>query len=173
MPGSALIGVLGDSDCPKQRFRGYSPPWDAPEKSEEKDALGLRRMDIYSYGLTIWRIMCNGEMPYKKLFWDLHHESVISDNNPVLGKPLSSAEFIALKEDQDTILDLAVDTLRSRPRSDVNFEKAQAIFKITLRADPTSRAFSFGDIVSVLRPNDSTIDTGYVLTCSNFPVYCC
>ncbi|KAE9374004.1 hypothetical protein N431DRAFT_481336 [Stipitochalara longipes BDJ] len=158
--GSALIGVLEDSDCPKQKPRGYSPPWNSPEKFEETDTLGLRRRDMYSYGLTIWRIMCNGEMPYSQLFWDSHHENITSEPPITSAKSISLVEFVALKKQGNSILDLAVDTLRNRPRSDVDFEKMQAILKITLCIDPSSRAVTFNEIVSVLRVGGSKINTG-------------
>jgi len=157
--GAALIGVLEDSECPKQKFRGYSPPWSAPEKAKEMNALGLRRMDMYLYGLTIWRIMCNGQMPYNKLFWDFFHKNITSEPETTPPQPLSSLDFIALKKRGDTILHLAIDTLKHRPESDVDLEKVQAVLKVTLGHDPASRATSFSEIVNILNPRGSITST--------------
>lgn len=155
MLGSALIGVLEDSSCPKQKFRGYSPPWDPPEKAEELDALGLWRMEMYCYGLAIWRIMCNGEFPYNKLFWDYGRENVTLEPSSTPAKSLSIADFIALKQKGNNLLRLAIETIKNRPTSDVAFEKTQQVLNLTLCIDPASRAAGFDEIVKILRPKSS------------------
>ena len=116
------------------------------------DALGLRRMDIYSYGLAFWRIMCNGEIPYSKLFWDSTHANITSERQSTEAKSLNKADFIALKQKGNTLLRLAIATTKNRPKTDIDFEKAQTVLNITLCFEPTLRATCFDEIVHTLRP---------------------
>jgi hypothetical protein len=112
-------------------------------------------MEMYSYGLAVWKIMCNGKFPYDKLFWDSACENVTSEPLTPTAKPLSIADFDALKHQGNRLLDLAIETMRNRPTSDVAFEKTQQVLNLTLCVDPTSRATDFEKIISILRPKGS------------------
>jgi serine/threonine protein kinase len=149
--GSALIGVF-DIDCPKQRLPAHTNIWDAPEKAEPMDALSLRRMDTYSYGLAVWTIMCNGGDPYQRLSWDLDHKTIISEPPASLKTRIKEKEIPSMKQNGDSLLRLAIETLKGRPNSDIEAGRVQRVLEVTIRRDPAARASSFDDIVKLWGP---------------------
>jgi len=159
--GSALIGVFDNPKCPKQALRGHTPLWEAPEHANEMDALGLRRADMYSYGLTLWQIMCNGDCLYSKLYWDSRRENVNPIPATIPSNHLDKKDFIGVKSRGDSLYSLAVDILRDRPRSDVNIKKVQRVLEITLRLNPAARATSFDEIANVLSSETSKDTSRY------------
>jgi hypothetical protein len=70
-------------------------------------------------------------------------------------RAISSSEFESLKSRDDVLLDAAVDSLSGRPPSDVSAEKAEAVLKLSLRHDPNSRAFSFDEIIRILKDENT------------------
>jgi tRNA A-37 threonylcarbamoyl transferase component Bud32 len=49
------------------RLRGGTGIWAAPEYRESLSAQGLRQTDVYSFGLTAWRVLVNQKNPYSLL----------------------------------------------------------------------------------------------------------
>jgi hypothetical protein len=49
------------------RLRGGTGIWAAPEYREPLSAQGLRQTDVYSFGLTTWRVLVNQKNPYSLL----------------------------------------------------------------------------------------------------------
>src|SRR5437762_4648978 len=47
------------------RFRSYTIPWNAPEYLEILDPEGLKRVDVYSFGLLCWAVMLHGKNPFR------------------------------------------------------------------------------------------------------------
>lgn len=139
--GSALIEVFPSSDAPARVLPGQTAPWEAPEALNKAplDPLGLRRTDIYSYGLMVWRIMCNGRRPHKR--------TTSAGDFPYV---LSEDEFERVKFTGDVLLALANDSLNDRCPGDVDKEYTGSIFKETIRFNPALRVSSFGEIIALL-----------------------
>jgi hypothetical protein len=95
--------------------------------------------------------MCNGEVPYRRLYWDSHHSHVSSEPTTIPPRPLEEEDFKSLKNN-DSLFRLAIDTLRNRPASDVDTGKVERILEVTVRLDPASRADSFDEIARMLSP---------------------
>lgn len=114
------------------------------------DALTLRRTDIYSYGLMLWQVMSNGRKPSTLLCWDPDHSTVLLSPTPL--KP-GQGDYFQLNflkhEPDDKLLKLAVDSLRGRPRSDVDFERTSKVLELTLRQKSSDRVESFEQILDV------------------------
>jgi hypothetical protein len=122
-------------------------------------------MDMYnSNGLTLWKIMCNGEDPHTRSYWDWSHENITSGTKIRSSTPVRMSDFVALKKSGNALQHLAIDTLRGRPRSDVDLEKSQRVIKVTLRLDSASRATSFLKIIKILRQENSENYSSYVST---------
>ena len=118
------------------------------------DPIGLRRTDMYSYGLTIWQIMCNGEYPWDHLCWDSEYHLAAKKTVGASARAISSSEFESLKSRDDVLLDSAMESLSGRLPSDVNAGKAKAVLKLSLRHDPNLRASSFDEIIRILKDED-------------------
>jgi hypothetical protein len=61
---------------------------------------------------------------------------------------------MSLKQEGDSILRLAIETLKERSKSDVDATKVQKVFEASLRRDPNSRAFSFDEIIDLWGPKE-------------------
>jgi hypothetical protein len=98
--------------------------------------------------------MCNGEDPHQRLSWDLYQNTAVlastAGHNVRIGEKL----FISLKQDGDSILRLAIETLKDRPKSDVDATKVQKVFEVSLQRDPNSRASSFNEIIDIWGPKE-------------------
>src|SRR3954469_22870317 len=57
--GASLVAMDGT------RFRSYTVPWNAPEYLEILDPEGLKRVDVYSFGLLCWAVMLHGKNPFR------------------------------------------------------------------------------------------------------------
>ncbi|KAH6874396.1 hypothetical protein B0T10DRAFT_610682 [Thelonectria olida] len=150
--GCSLIGMSDHVDCPKQRPWGSTELWAAPERlsnDEPLDFLSLRRRDLYSYGLLVWQIVCDGREPWRLLSWDSSHGQVTVQPDENAGWPLGKATFGKLKQKEDTLLSLAAGLVQSWPGvADLNNE-AQAVLEVTVRKDPAARARSFDVILQL------------------------
>ncbi len=155
--GSSLIGVLEEHGSLKQTLPAHTNFWDAPEKAVPMDACGLRRSDIYSYGLAVWKVMSNGSNPFQSHFGDLPPRAIVSKFESSPKKQLKVDYVLSIKQNGDTILHLAVQTLQNRPKSDLDLEKTRRVLEATVRQDPTSRASSFEEIVNIWCSSDAQI----------------
>ncbi|KAF1997715.1 hypothetical protein P154DRAFT_605187 [Amniculicola lignicola CBS 123094] len=57
--GASLVAIDGT------RSRSYTVPWNAPEYLEILDPEGLKRMDVYSFGLLCWAAVLHGKNPFR------------------------------------------------------------------------------------------------------------
>ncbi|KAK7042913.1 hypothetical protein VNI00_008649 [Paramarasmius palmivorus] len=73
-----------------------TPPYDAPESRMKLDAEAMKRTDVYSLGLLVWRTMLDGQNPF-------HY---------IGGGLLSNTEIEQLKR-SDEVLQLAKDGMRT------------------------------------------------------------
>lgn len=138
-------------------------PWNAPETKTlaplPLDVVGLRRTDLYSFGLMVWKVMCNGKDPWTLLCRD--GGSVIKASRQTTagaeGTKLSKEDFKALKTlDDDTLLRLAIETLQEPSPSDVPYDEACRVLKLTLRRSPNNRATGFTKVVHAFKLNRAT-----------------
>lgn len=148
--GSSLIDVFDDS--PKRKILG-TPGWAAPENHLYHETLGLRKLDIYSYGLLIWGVMLNGVKPWGKIMQGTNGGvDIININEQMSGQvTLTPMQFDSLKarKGTDVFLDLARRTLKGCQPGDVNSDIVDRVLSQTLEQDPTLRASDFGNIISL------------------------
>jgi serine/threonine protein kinase len=155
--GSSLLEVFEDS--PRRRIAGTSG-WGAPESHLRLDSLGLRRVDVYSFGLLAWRVMLNGVKPWERLakadgdVWALGPGE--SQDSVTM---LTSTVFDSLKGTgpTDRIPDLAKNTFTGCYRGDVDFDTVCKIFHRTLQKEPDLRVQDFRDVISLLQNNRDLI----------------
>jgi hypothetical protein len=155
-----MIEVVDEPNPPIRALIGYTQPWNAPEVDlihpTHLDPVGLRRTDIYSYGLIVWRIVLNGHLPYECLFWNndlanaIMSKVTIGKSETEKLKHVSCSEFQKLKQEDDTVLHLAIDSLRNRQSGDIEFKVICAIFKQSLRQNPSQRSENFDEILKIL-----------------------
>jgi len=55
--GSALLGVDSDTSVPKGV--AGTPPWNAPEYRKSLQGLKIFKVDVFSYGMLVWRFLSN------------------------------------------------------------------------------------------------------------------
>jgi serine/threonine protein kinase len=156
--GSSLIDVFDDS--PKRKVLG-TPGWLAPESYHYLEASGLRKLDVYAFGLMVWRVMLNGVKPWQMLTKNANGEvRAVSDNessNPKL--ELTYQEFDALKaiEHPDLVSDLASKTFEGCHHGDVDVDTVVKVLCQTLNRIPDLRVSDFKSIVSLLRNSEDNI----------------
>jgi len=127
-------------------------------------------MDIYSYGLAVWRIMCNGEDPHQRLSWDIYQKTAVLASTAGHNARIREDRFISLKQDGDSILRLAIETLKDRSKSDVDATKVQKVFEVSLQRDPNSRASSFNEIIDIWGPKEYQASLSSVLSIALCPL---
>lgn len=153
--GSSLIEIFDSAR--RQKILAETEPWDAPELNGVlghhpfMEPLELRRTDIYSYGMLVWRIMCNGKPPYSCISWQ-GGRAQIAAHPPALGSntAVSVGDFRQLKAAGKPLLDAALDTLRNKSSTDVPAAEAREVLTVTLQVDPTERAAAMDEIVDIL-----------------------
>jgi serine/threonine protein kinase len=66
---TAKIGDFGASivEVDTSSRISYSIPWNAPEYLEYLDGAGLKKTDVYSFGLLVWTVFIDGKNPFKEL----------------------------------------------------------------------------------------------------------
>jgi hypothetical protein len=150
--GCSLIGMSDDVDCPKQQPWGSTELWSAPERLSHDDFLdflSLRKRDLYSYGLLVWQIICDGREPWQLLSWDPELDQVTVQPEETVGRSLNRVDFGKLKQKGDSILAFAITLVKGWPGVAEVCDKAQAVLEVTVRKDPTSRAASFDKILKL------------------------
>ncbi|KAH7128860.1 hypothetical protein EDB81DRAFT_906536 [Dactylonectria macrodidyma] len=150
--GCSLIGMSDDIDCPKQQPWGSTELWAAPEPLPHDgclDFLSLRRRDLYSYGLLVWQIICDGLEPWRLLTWDSNHDQIMIQPREEVGPPLQKVDISKLKQKEDTILGLAVTLIQGWSGVAEVCDKTRAVLGVTMRKDPSLRARSFDDILKI------------------------
>jgi serine/threonine protein kinase len=136
--------VVNDNQGPLRKFRLRTSVsnWSAPEHGQSLDSEGLKKTDVYSFGLLSWRIMLNGDVPWKYL--TLKEGDSIA-NTRAQSDPsqahISENQFRELKLDGDSLLELAVNTISDRKNSDVDFDYAFELLSGTLKHDPIERTW--------------------------------
>jgi len=150
--GSSLIGVF-NSSLP-QKVLG-TPGWGAPESLFELEPPGLRKQDVYSFGLLVWAITLNGVKPWHMLTRVADNViEVVNSTEPVEShSELTYIEFDGLKATNhgDLLLKLAKETLEQCHPGDVDYSIVQHVLDQTLGNDLDQRAPDFGNIISMLR----------------------
>jgi serine/threonine protein kinase len=160
--GCSLVEAFSDCDGKKQDLPGGTIPWDAPEEKKALSGLNLRRTDIYSYGLLVWRIVCNGNEPFDDLPWDDDLELAKAVPTEEEGRILTKRErFVRLKSKRNWVKRLARDSLLNRHHGDVRVESIDAVMNVALEMDPSRRANDMDEIV-ILLSGGETVSSGNV-----------
>ncbi|ERF69866.1 hypothetical protein EPUS_05408 [Endocarpon pusillum Z07020] len=58
--GSAIMDVTADTNLPKGV--AGTRPWNAPEQSHSLQGLGIFKVDVFSYGMLLWRFLCRSSI---------------------------------------------------------------------------------------------------------------
>jgi serine/threonine protein kinase len=141
--GFAMVATDYD-DVPIRQI-GFTPPWDAPESSQDLEIDDLYKVDIYTYGLLVCRIFLHGGDPF-----EFKYRSEKS-------RPANSkAACIKIWKVSDKVVNIAKDIVRRYP--DLEYTKDQLtilddIFALTLRTAPKLRADEYAEIKKVIKPN--------------------
>ncbi|EEB92434.1 hypothetical protein MPER_09055 [Moniliophthora perniciosa FA553] len=102
-----------------------TPPYDAPEVRDRLDAEAMKRTDVYSLGLLVWRTMLDGENPFHR----------IGDE----ALPISDIEEL---KRSDQVLQLAKQSIRTAPTiiDATGYELLDHTFGHTLGLSSSSRS---------------------------------
>lgn len=119
----------------------------APEYEQSLDPLGLRRTDIYSYGVTLWRIMLDGVQPNERL--PREKEMQNAEDSDSDRRYLTREEFDMLKRDDETLLRLAFKTIECPSNDDSAQEFARNILSKTMRTQPELRSCNFDELIAL------------------------
>ena len=142
--GSAIIPIDLEPGAPV-RQTVLSPPWDAPESSQDIMQDDLYKIDIYSYGLLLCRIFTEGGDPFQ-----IKHRMT-----PEL---LESSEraLIHKWKQNDEVHDICKFAVRQHNHGRYTIEQLATlddIFDMTVRTNISCRAEEHSQIKSVLMPD--------------------
>ncbi|KAL9089811.1 MAG: hypothetical protein Q9165_005605 [Trypethelium subeluteriae] len=136
---------------------GRSPPWDAPESQEDIPSHLLKQVDIYGWGLLVWRVMLNGRTPF-----DSGKRQCARGVEPfdrILSYDRRSDEFFHKAQELklaagDLFLECVILTL---PDHGIDSKSVAETLSCALLRDPLKRARSFETISQVLRVGERPI----------------
>jgi serine/threonine protein kinase len=140
--GFAMIAT--DYDDGPVRQPGFTPPWDAPESSQSIETDNLYKVDVYGYGLLVWRVFVHGGDPF-----ELKYQS---DN---VHEADSKAACIRIWKTTDIVVNIAKDVVQCYPGIEYTSDQLtllDGIFDLTLRTDPELRAEEYADIKILVKP---------------------
>ncbi len=123
------------------------------------DAAGLRQLDIYSFGILVWRVMLNGVVPWELLTKTDGEVGIVDTaRSDLTVASLTKEEFDSLKKtgQSDMIYGLARRTLQNCSPGDVDLQIVCDVLCQTLHREPSLRAETFGSIISLLQNNSAS-----------------
>ena len=143
------------------RFPGRTPPWDAPEASEDHVLVkDLLRADVYSFGLLIWRLMLEGQTPFDKMAWRRS-----SPGFDFLNTAQSRATAILdLKRNKNDKFLALVKTTSTH--FGLNQQELESIFNVTLRQDPKARVGGIEPLIRYFETGEE-LDDAVHLVCDS------
>jgi serine/threonine protein kinase len=133
--GLSLINPDGVSKTSTYRLPGGTFLWSAPESDTELSVQGLRQTDVYSFGLTAWRVLVNHPNPYK----------LIPPAALRLQNPAALNETVTQAKAHEDFPGLVLQTMSAHGAIQIY---SRPIIEATLDKDPTSR--DLGRAISVL-----------------------
>jgi hypothetical protein len=130
-------------DCGSNRHRlpGETFLWSAPEIGSALSVEGLRQTDVYSFGLTAWRVLANRPNPFV----------LIPLAALRVRAPGTLNEVVTLAKSHHDFDKLVLQTLGNSASNAYSRQVIQA----TLGKDPISR--SLGTAISALSPGQETV----------------
>ena len=154
-----LVAKLSDFGCavhmlgPNENacLPGHSPPWDAPEASSESIPFkDLPKVDIYCWGLLLWRVMLDGRTPFD--FHRLPTDSLDEGFQPFFDKinvdaKIEMAQSLKL-EANDKFLKLVIGSV---DRKGLDVKCLEDVLSISLRRDPSERVYNIETVIKILR----------------------
>jgi hypothetical protein len=108
------------------RLPGGTWLWATPEWREKMDVEGLRMTDVYSFGLTAWRVLANNQNPWKLLGASLFGFQGVPDVN----------ELAARAKPREGLADLICWTMKRDVLARVY---PRVVIEATLCKDPAGR----------------------------------
>jgi serine/threonine protein kinase len=169
----SLVAKIADFGCSMHTsgqdglvfIQGHTPPWDAPEVYiGDVYPSDLHKLDIYCWGLLVWRVMLDGRTPF-----DFHRTSSTSpvrnfgglgDCND-LDKRLRRIQELKL-DPKDSFLAEVIPTLADNGLDEC---LVMQILQSTLRCRSSQRIGNFHDLVQMLGGQQASVSTAleYVL----------
>ncbi|KAL9071709.1 MAG: hypothetical protein Q9157_005365 [Trypethelium eluteriae] len=136
---------------------GRSPPWDAPESQEDISSHLLRQIDIYGWGLLVWRVMLDGRTPFDSAKRQTARGVAAFDR--ILSYDRQSDEFFLKAQEfklaaDDLFLEYVKLTL---PDYGIDNKSVTETLSCALLRDPLKRVRSFETISQVLETGERVI----------------
>lgn len=142
--GSAMISTDFDSNNPVRQVT-FTPPWDAPESSENIALDDLYKVDVYSYGLLVCRTFIEGADPFDLRF---RTEPPPSES--------SKKVIISQWKRNDEVVDICKYAVRNTSYGRYTSEQLailDSIFDVTVRTDINVRVNEYLHIKNILKPD--------------------
>jgi serine/threonine protein kinase len=138
---SDLGGALLDSDD-LQTIPMATRPWNCPHTDVSRDSDRLRKSDVYSLGLVIWRIVLNGADPFQNI--ELFPISI--------GCPIESANMALEHQKSDDVqfLSMAKKSVLQNNNCSIDHTLLFNIFEVSIRYQEELR--DLGRILKLLDP---------------------
>ncbi|KAF2232017.1 kinase-like protein [Viridothelium virens] len=136
---------------------GRSPPWDAPESQEDISSQLLGQIDIYGWGLLVWRVMLDGRTPFDSGKRQSARGVAVFDR--ILSYDRHSDEFFLKTQE----LKLSTDDLFLKyvkltiPHDGIDSRRVTETLSCALLRDPLKRVRSFETISQVLEMGEKVI----------------
>ena len=148
--GSAMIPIDQAEDEPIRQTT-YTPPWNAPESSQDIEQDDLYKVDIYGYGLLLCGIFLEGGNPFQV---ELESMQYSSQRNP--------ESIISRWKEDDKVSKLCKSAIRKFDGASYTSERLEVLDEIldmTVRTDIEFRAAEHLQIKSKLRPEVASADS--------------
>jgi hypothetical protein len=145
--GLAIINPTSDN---VYHLPGGTWPWTAPESRQRLSIKGLQRADIFSYGLTGWRVIVNSSNPF-----DLLNRNIVDDSTR-----LSPEEFVRQAKLSSSFAESVIRTLRLPSRTTPIAGFAEGVLLATTQTDPENR--DLRNAISALAAYSTRYKHGYV-----------
>ena len=142
--GSAMIPIDLAEDEPIRQTT-FTPPWNAPESSQDIEPDDLYKIDIYGYGLLLCGIFLEGGNLFQ-----------IELQSMQITSQVAIESIIRKWKEDDNVSDVCKETLRQFSRERYTPEQLRMldnILDITVRTNIVSRADEHFQIKSILRPD--------------------
>ena len=131
------LSIINPSETEEHYLPGHTWLWSAPEALQQLSVQGLKQTDVFSFGLTAWRVWSGRHDPF-----------VLVPRNAVAAG--NQMQFVHHLKQSPMLCHMAIQTLSGHPNLDV----INPVFSATLAANPTQRDLNSA-ISALLKNHDS------------------
>jgi serine/threonine protein kinase len=159
--GKKSVVYTGEDAGKRFRVSVISFPWNAPEYEYHMEGFHLRLLDVYSFGLLVWRTMLDGRDPFETV-------------NILTGRLDRFTEIEKLKRNED-FAGLIRESLETTQvlgdlAQDVDIESVSSVINATVQVDPDERKLRAAIVhlggksstLNMMRHKNEIIDMDYL-----------